>query len=61
MHLILLLCLQRSASATEDVVFWMGIDNFYTHAGQTKQLPCTVKDKVFLDFNLDQKDKVVAG
>ena len=51
----------RSASATEDVVFWMGIDNFYTHAGQTKQLPCTVKDKVFLDFNLDQRDKVISG
>ena len=50
-----------SAIATEDVVYWMGIDNFYTHAGQTQQLPCTVKDKVFLDFNLEEKDKVVAG
>lgn len=50
-----------SAIATEDVVYWMGIDNFYVHAGQTAQLPCTVKDKVFLDFNLAQRDKVVAG
>ena len=50
-----------SAIATEDVVYWMGIDNFYTHAGQTQQLPCTVKDKVFLDFNLEERDKVVAG
>lgn len=50
-----------SAIATEDVVYWMGIDNFYVHAGQTAQLPCTVKDKVFLDFNLAQKDKVIAG
>ena len=50
-----------AAIATEDVVYWMGIDNFYTHAGQTQQLPCTVKDKVFLDFNLEEKDKVVAG
>lgn len=50
-----------SAIATEDVVYWMGIDNFYTHAGQTQQLPCTVKDKVFLDFNLAQRDKVVSG
>lgn len=50
-----------SAIATEDVVYWMGIDNFYVHAGQTAQLPCTVKDKVFLDFNLAQRDKVIAG
>jgi len=39
----------------------MGIDTFYVYAGQTQQLPCTVKDKVFLDFNTEQADKVVAG
>ena len=51
----------NAAVATEDVVYWMGIDNFYVYAGQTQQLPCTVKDKVFLDFNLEQSDKVVSG
>jgi len=51
----------NAAIATEDVVFWMGIDNFYVYEGRTKQLPCTVKEKVFLDFNLEQSDKVVAG
>lgn len=51
----------NAAIATEDVVYWMGIDNFYVHAGQTAQLPCTVKDEVFTNFNLEEKDKVVAG
>jgi len=51
----------NAAVATEDIVFWMGIDTFYVYAGQTQQLPCTVKDKVFLDFNSEQGDKVVAG
>ena len=51
----------NAAVATEDFVFWMGIDNFYVYAGQTQQLPCTVKDKVFLDFNFEQADKVVSG
>lgn len=51
----------NAAVATEDVVFWMGIDNFYVYAGQTQQLPCPVKDKVFLDFNLNQTEKVYAG
>ena len=51
----------NAAVGTEDVVYWMGIDNFYIYAGQTQQLPCSVKDKVFLDFNQSQRDKVVAG
>ena len=51
----------NAAVATEDVVFWMGIDTFYIYAGQTQQLPCTVKDKVFLDFNFEQADKVISG
>jgi len=51
----------NAAVGTEDVVYWMGIDNFYIYAGQTQQLPCAVKDKVFLDFNQSQRDKVVAG
>ena len=51
----------NAAVATEDVVFWMGIDTFYVYAGQTQQLPCTVKDKVFLDFNFEQADKVISG
>ena len=48
------------AVATQDFVFWMGKDNFYVYAG-TQTLPCTVKDKVFFDFNSQQADKVVAG
>ncbi len=51
----------NSVVSTEDFVFWMGIDNFYVHAGQTSQLPCTVKDHVFRDINLEQIEKVYAG
>ena len=51
-----------SAIAVEDAVFWMGVDTFYVYAGgQTIQLPCTVKDKVFLDFNFEERDKVHVG
>ena len=51
----------KAAVAVDDAVFWMGKDNFYLYAGQTQQIPCTVRDKVFLDFNIQQQDKVVAG
>ena len=51
----------HAAVATQDFVFWMGKDNFYVYAGGTQTLPCTVKDKVFLDFNSQQADKVIAS
>ena len=51
----------QAAAATEDVVFWMGIDNFYVYAGRTQQLPCSVKEKVFGDFNTSETDKIVSG
>jgi len=51
-----------SAIAVEDAVFWMGVDTFYVYSGgQTQQMPCTVKDKVFLDFNFEESDKVHVG
>jgi len=50
-----------SAVAVDDSVFWMGVDTFYMYTGQTQQIPCSVKDKVFLDFNFDERDKVHAG
>ena len=50
-----------SAIAVDDNVYWMGVDTFYVYTGQTQQLPCTVKDKVFLDLNIEERDKVHAG
>ena len=51
-----------AAIAVDDSVYWMGADTFYIYAGgQTQQLSCTVKDKVFLNFNFEEKDKVHVG
>jgi hypothetical protein len=51
----------KSAIAIDDAVFWMGKDSFYVYGGQTQQIPCSVRDKVFLDFNTSQSEKVFAG
>ena len=51
----------NAAVAVEEAVFWMGQDSFYLYEGRTQQMPCTVKDKVFFDFNYSQKDKVYAA
>ena len=50
-----------SAVAVDDSVYWMGVDTFYVYSGQTKQIHCSVKDKVFLNFNFEEKSKVHVG
>tara|TARA_B100000214_G_scaffold119205_1_gene84212 strand:- start:37900 stop:40041 length:2142 start_codon:yes stop_codon:yes gene_type:complete len=50
-----------SAIAIDDNVYWMGVDTFYIYSGQTQQLQCTVKDKVFLDLNVEERNKVHVG
>ena len=50
-----------SAIAIDDSVYWMGVDTFYIYTGQTQQLPCSVKDKVFLDLNIEERNKVHVG
>ena len=51
----------NAAVAVNDAIFWMGRQNFYIYDGQTKQLPCTVKERVFFDFDYNQADKVYAS
>ena len=50
-----------SAIAIDDNVYWMGVDTFYIYSGQTQQLPCSVKDKVFFDLNVEERNKVHVG
>ncbi len=50
-----------SAVAIEDNVIWMGLNEFYVYGGTLQRLPCTVRDFVFDDFNLLQREKVVAS
>jgi len=51
----------NSAKAMDDMVFWMGMQDFYVYTGQVQKLPCTVRDYVFSDFNDAQAEKVFAG
>tara|TARA_Y100001937_G_scaffold84282_1_gene114046 strand:+ start:881 stop:2686 length:1806 start_codon:yes stop_codon:yes gene_type:complete len=43
------------------LVYWMGINQFFVFDGSVRQLPSTVSNFVFDDFNLVQIEKVVAG
>ena len=50
-----------AAIAVEDMVFWMGQQEFYVYSGGVQRLPCTVRDYVFNDFNDKQVEKVTAS
>ena len=40
------------------IAYWMGTNNFYMYDGKITAMPCTVRDYVFLDFSVDDGDKV---
>ena len=51
----------KAAVAVGEFVFWMGRDSFYIFDGNVKQMPCTLHDYVFTDFNDEQNEKIAAG
>lgn len=51
----------KAAKAVDDLVFWMGIEDFYVYTGQVQKLPCMVRSYVFNDFNIAQSEKVFAA
>ncbi len=44
-----------------DVVFWMGQENFYVYDGRIQAIPCSVRDYVFNDMNNQQSFKFHGG
>lgn len=43
------------------VVFWMGVDKFYTYNGSVQTLSCDLRRYIFSDYNKDQQSQVFAG
>ena len=44
-----------------DVVYWMGQENFYLYDGRIQTIPCSVRQFVFDDINRQQSFKFFAG
>ena len=51
----------NAATEYKGVAYWMGVNNFYRFDNRLDVLPCEVHQKVFLDLNREQLDKVVCG
>jgi hypothetical protein len=50
------------AVAANNVVFWMGLGEFYAYDGVVRELPCTIKEYVFdLTMDMDKRDLVFAA
>ena len=50
-----------AAVAVDDMVYWMGEQDFYVYSGQVQKLPCSVRSYVFGNFNKSQSEKVTCG
>ena len=52
---------QNAAVLGSGVIYWMGIDKFYTYDGRVNTLNCDLLRYVFDDINYDQNQQVFAG
>ena len=51
----------NSMITINNVTYWMGIDKFYMYSGRVETLPCSLRQYVFDDINLNQNYQVFAG
>jgi hypothetical protein len=51
----------RAMATAANITYWMGQDKFYAYSGRVETLPCTLRNHVFNNFNLNQSDQVVCG
>jgi hypothetical protein len=51
----------RAVSIVNNMTFWMGKDKFYVYTGRVETLPCTLRNHVFTNINLNQTDQIICG
>ena len=51
----------RAPTSVNNVVFWMGTDKFYMYDGRVQVLPCTIREYIFKDININQAEQVISG
>jgi len=51
----------RACISSGNITYWMGKDKFYVYTGRVDTLPCTLRNYVFNDINLDQAAQIVCG
>ena len=52
---------QNAAAQASGVVYWMGVDKFYSYDGRLQTLNCDLRRFIYQDINLEQNQQVFAG
>ena len=51
----------RSIVVANNVAYWMGQDKFYMYSGRVETLPCTLRNEVFNNINVEQQAQIICG
>ena len=51
----------NAIGAANNIVYWMGKDKFYAYTGRVETLPCSLRQYVFGDINLEQSYQTICG
>jgi len=51
----------RAMATAANITYWMGQDKFYAYTGRVETLPCTLRNHVFNNINLNQSDQIICG
>lgn len=51
----------NAAAVASNVVYWMGVDKFYTYNGRVQTLRCDLRRHIFSDINASQYEQIFAG
>jgi hypothetical protein len=51
----------NAAAYASGVVYWMGNDKFYKYDGRLQTLRCDLRQSIFSDINMQQKDQFLSG
>jgi hypothetical protein len=51
----------RAMASAANITYWMGQDKFYAYTGRVETLPCTLRNHVFNNINMNQVDQIVCG
>ena len=51
----------NAVAEANNMVFWMGHDQFFVYDGRVNTLPCSLRQYIFTDINLSQSQLIFAG
>ena len=52
---------QNAVTTVNNVTYWMGTDKFYIYSGRVDTLPCSLRQYVYSDINLNEASQFFAG